>query len=81
MKFKYLASVALLLLLASCAPSTSNNRPTSSSRTPSAVNKTEAAKLNIFGSNLALVYMGKKVTPFSPSLPMPEMRMMSSRMQ
>ena len=80
MKFKHLASIAFVLLLASCSPSTLNRRSTSSSRTLAQVNKTEAVKSNIFGSNLAVVYMGKKVTPFAPSLPMPEM-MMSSRMR
>ncbi len=82
MKFKSLsslASIAFVLLLASCTPSISNNRP-SSSPTNAQVGKTDAKKLNIFGSNLAVADMGNKVTPFSPSIPMPEM-MMSRRMQ
>lgn len=69
MKFKYLASIALMALLASCAPSPTSNRSNSSSPTPARASQSEA---NIFGSNLALAEMGKKITPFLASIPMPE---------
>ncbi|WP_156815453.1 hypothetical protein [Pseudanabaena sp. PCC 6802] len=76
MKFKYLASIALMALLASCTPSAPNNtsnrstnRPTSSSPTPARATQSEA---NIFGSNLAVENMGNRITPFLASIPKPE---------